>query len=396
MFMVDTIKSKRTAWRWALVLLVAAALFIPGFQWWSKKKTAEIAAACRMAVRNERWDEAQDLADQWARRTPNDANAWLSLADVAKAKGDLAATAECLSRIPKDDPRYLKTQMLRGDLILDGLKKPHEAVKVWQQMLSVAPDATVAHQRLLYVYSMTLQRRLLVEQIRQAIRQHAEPPEAYGYILSAPNLLFTDGYLRVSQWLEATPDDETLRVAHAVFAARTNPSRGMKMFGVNSVEAGDESGVQKLLKEYPDNLELRAFVIEKAVNADDLSGIAAGLKDLPKDASRDSRFWRFIGTLHDFQRHSAEAAKAFQKSLQLHPMDWKSHHALATVERVLGDVALATKHADLGARGKQLEREIQELPNAAQVAPDLLSRLLDYAKDCGDQDVVNGLTYRLK
>jgi hypothetical protein len=76
-------------------------------------------------------------------------------------------------------------------------------------------------------------------------------------------------------------------------------------------------------------------------------------------------------------------------------MDWKSHHALGAVERVLGNAEAAARHADLGSRGKQLEREIHELPNAAQVGPELLQSLMNYAEDCGEKEIAAGLAYRL-
>lgn len=390
--------SPRRTIRWILPIvasLLVIALGVGIYRWWSDSQTKAIASACRMAIREEEWDKALPLAEQWVRRAPEDATAWLSMADVAKAKGDLVATSECLGRISPQDSRYLKSQMLRGDLILDGLGKPHDAVRVWQEMLAVAPDAPVPHQRLLYVYSMTLQRKKLVAQIREAVQQKAEPPEAYGYFLAAPNLLFSDAYVRLGQWLTATPDDETLRVAQAIFAARTNPSRGIKMFGADAIKPGDDSGVRKCLKEYPKNLELRAFVIEQALADNNMTAVSDALKDLPKEAEADCRFWRYIGVKLDFQRRYPEAAEAFRSSIKIHPMDWKSHHALGAVERVLGNADAAARHADLGSRGKQLEREIHELPNAAQVGPELLQSLMKYASDCGEKEIAAGLAYRL-
>jgi tetratricopeptide (TPR) repeat protein len=390
--------SDRRPIRWILPIvasLLMIALGVGIYRWWSDSQTKAIASACRMAIREEDWDKALPLAEQWVRRAPEDATAWLSMADVAKAKGDLVATAECLGRISPQDSRYLKSQMLRGDLILDGLGRPHDAVKVWREMLAVAPDAPVPHQRLLYVYSMTLQRKKLVAQIREAIQQKAEPPEAYGYFLAAPNLLFSDAYVRLGQWLTATPDDETLRVAQAIFAARTNPSRGIKMFGADAIKPGDDSGVRRCLKDYPRNLELRAFLIEQALAENNMTALSDALKDLPKEAEADCRFWRYIGTKLDFQRRYSEAAGAFRNSLKIHPMDWKSHHALGAVERVLGNAEAAARHADLGGRGKQLEREIHELPNAAQVGPELLQSLMNYADDCGEKEIAAGLAYRL-
>ena len=168
------------------------------------------------------------------------------------------------------------------------------------------------------------------------------------------------------------------------------------MFGSGDVQPGDDAGVIQCLKDYPNNLELRAFLLERAISKDDMAALGAALKDLPPAADQDSRFWRYIATLRDYQRRPAEAAEALKRSLELHPLDWKSHHLMAAVERVLGHVDIASKHADLAARGKQLEREIQELPNAAQVDPPLLARMQLYAQDCGDTGVSEGLKYRLQ
>ncbi|MEZ6121538.1 MAG: tetratricopeptide repeat protein [Planctomycetaceae bacterium] len=385
---------KRRLLYW-LATVTVAILLIPLAQWWSRGKTKAIAAACVAAMRERDWQTAHNLADQWARRSPDDAEAWLNLAEVARNLGDLEATAECLGRVPKSDRRFLRTQMLRGDLLLDGLNRPFEAVKVWKSMLVVAPNASVAHQRLLYVYSMTLQRRLLVEQIRDAIRNRAEPPESYGYMLSAPNLMFSDGYLKVGQWLQADPENEILRVAQAVFAARTSPTRGVSMFGAKSVQPGDDAAVIACLEDFPENLELKAFLIEKHIASGSMDELGKALQSLPPNAETDGRFWRYIGVYRDFQRRHADAKEAFLRSLKLHMMDWRAHHELGAIERVLGNSELAEKHAELGNRGKQLERKIMELPNAAQAETPLLTEILEYSRDCGDTEVANGLAYRL-
>lgn len=364
-----------------------------GWQWWARRVTAETAAACQAAIRSDRWDEARILADRWVRRAPDDADAWFSLAEVARSQGDLAATAESLRRVPPSDRRYLKAQALRGDLLLDGLRKPAGAIEAWQDMLRCLPGAEVAHQRLIYVYAMTLQRHRMVEQIRQAIRLHAEPPEAYGYLLAAPNLVFSDGYHRVGQWLAESPEEETLRVAHAIFAARTNPSKGVKMFGSVDSQAGDLSLIRKCLVDYPENVEVLAFLIDRAIYEGDLAEAGRLLQTLPESAQQDSRFWRYL--VRDSQKQTAEAAEAFRQSIALHPMDWRSHFELGAVERSLGHAEAATKRAELGARGKLLERQILELPNAAQADQKLLIALWEFARDCGDEQAADGLAYRL-
>lgn len=380
---------------WAAALTVVGVALAFGWRRWAAATTAGIAAACRESIQNEDWDSARVLADQWARRAPEDASAWISLADVARSQGDLSATAESLRRVPPTDRRYLKVQALRADLLLDGLGRPHEAIGVWQEMLQVSPGNEVAHQRLIYVYAMTLQRQSLTRQIRASIQKQAEPPEAYGYLLAAPALVFSDGYHRIGQWLAQSPGDETLKVARAVFAARTNPSRGLKMFGSADSQAGDLNLILEAQREYPQNLEILAFFIERAIMAGQLDEVGRLLQNLPVAAEEDGRFWRYLGTWHDSQRRLDDAATAFQKSIELHPMDWRSHHELAAVERSRNRADLAARHAELGVRGKLLERQILELPNAAQADRELYSSLQRYAADCGDEEASRGLALRL-
>ncbi len=390
-----TLGKSRRGFRIVFLGLLLVGGLVPLKFWWDRYRLEALAAQCLEAIQNENWDAAQPLAERWVRQSPEDAEAWLNLAEVAKSQGDFEAVSECLGRIPPSDRRYLNSQFLLADLCLEEFRRPDRAVAAWKAILTVDPKAHVAHQRLIYVYSMTLQRDLLVKQMREAIQQHAEPPESYGYMLSAPNLVFSNGYLKVSDWLQAKPDDETLRVAQAVYAARTNPSKGMKMFGSHSVQMGDAKLVMECLKDYPNHLELQAFVIEQAIAEADMAALGRALQKLPKEAAGDSRFWRYIGTFRDSQRRIKDAAEAFHQSIQLHPLDWKSHHELGAIERVLGHGELAAKHAELGARGKQLEREFMELPNATQADAILLEKLLRFARDCGDQDVVDGLNFRL-
>jgi tetratricopeptide (TPR) repeat protein len=355
-----------------------------------------LAQRCREAVQKEDWISAAPLAEEWARRAPGDAEAWIQLADVAKAQGDFEATAESLRRIPATDARYVNSQLMRADLLLNALNRPYDAVAAWRDVLAVVPNHPVPHQRILYIESMTLQRQQLAQQIREAIRQRAEPPEAYGYLLSIPNLMFTDGYIRVEKWLKANPEDETLQVAYAIFRERSSGGREIRDFGTSGAGGPADTPFQIALKKYPHNLELLAYQIDGIISRADLPALGKALQDLPPEAENDSRFWRFIATYQDSQQKTKDAATSLRRAVELHPLDWKAHHELGTIERVLGNAEAAARHAELGARGKLLERRFFELANAAQADPPLLRATLRYAKDCGDADAVSGLTYRLQ
>ncbi len=384
--------------RWAISLVMVAGSLAAcgaGAWYWRYESARRAETRCLQAMKERRWDDARGHVEEWVRLRPDAAAAWLARAEVARQKKDWPATEESLARIPPSDDRYLRAQALRADLALDGLRDPHRAAGIWQDVLRIAPTADTAHQRLIYIYAMTLQRKAMLEQIRTAIRRHAEPPEAYGYLLAANSLLFSDGYPRVSQWLRQQPDDETLRVAHAVFAARTNPSKGQRMFGVGDGLKANLGLIEQCRQDYPDNLEVRAYFIEQAIGEADFARLGELVERLPPAADEDARFWRYRGTWLDSQQRFEEALAAYERSLRRHPLDWKTHHELAGVARILSRAELAARHADLAQRGKQLEQQILELPNAAQADESLMRRVLNYARDCGDQDVVNGLAARL-
>ncbi len=376
-------------------LALLAALAGGGGWWWKITAVQSAATACQQAMNERRWEAARKWADVWTQRQPSDAAAWLARAEAARQLQDWKTTEESLARIPHTDRRYLRAQALRGDLALEALRDPFLAMTAWRDLLRIAPASDLAHQRLIYLYAMTLQRGRMIEQIRTAIRLRCEPPEAYGYLLAANSLLFSDGYPRVSQWQRQHPEDETLRVAQAVFAARTNPSKGQRMFGVADGLAANRGFIEKCRNDYPRNLEVLAFFIETAIAEGKFAELGDLLANLPSAADHDSRFWRYRGTWLDSQRRTAEAAEAFQQALSIHPLDWRSHHELGTIARILQQPDLAARHADLGQRGKQLERRILELPNAAQADEALMRGVWQYAKDCSDQDAVAGLSFRL-
>src|SRR5438094_6840983 len=65
----DWMMGSRLRWTIALGLLLTTALFAgarPACRWWLRRDRESRTAACRTARNNQRWDELQRIAAEWA------------------------------------------------------------------------------------------------------------------------------------------------------------------------------------------------------------------------------------------------------------------------------------------------------------------------------------------
>jgi tetratricopeptide (TPR) repeat protein len=116
------------------------------------------------------------------------------------------------------------------------------------------------------------------------------------------------------------------------------------------------------------------------------------LAQAPPEALEDNRFWRCKGWLHGAQDEFPEAEAAYRQALKLHPFDLQSQHELASVLRRrqrYDEVAVWQERALVGTKFRQ---EIFRLPNVQSAPKILLTKLVKYARDCGDAEFADHLT----
>jgi len=379
-------------------IVILAVLGFSAWWGWRFYATQSSQATYETAAAEHDWPVAVAAAGKWAQMEPESVEAWLAVAEANRRVGQFDQTAAALAELPDDDPRTLTSLALRGDLLLSELRKPKEAIENWQRMLKIAPTANLAHQRLIYVYAMLLMRSQLQQQIYSAIEQRCEPPEAYIYLCALPSLQFSDGLIKCSEWLRASPGDADLEIAQAVYAARSTPSRTQAMFGLKGVVPGDMSLIHACRETYPASAEVLAVFIDLAIYEGDVEQVAELLEAAGEvgEVEHDSRFLRYHGWVALNQRQPEAAVEWGHRALLANPLDWKARHLLADAERLAGDAESAKRDSELAARGKILERRCLELPTGSAATPELLDEIRVYARDSGDQRVEQGLAARLK
>lgn len=375
-------------------MVFCLAIGVAAWLYWPTYQAALAKAEYEKAAKAKDWPAALASAERWAAVRPDAAEPWLEVAEASRQLRQFEKTAEALGRLPDGDSRTVTALALRGDLLLSELRQPSAAIANWQRMLKTAPAADLPHQRLIYVYAMTLQRTALRDQIRLAIELECEPPEAYVYLMLLPSLQFSDGLIKTTNWLKNEPGNRDLRVAQAVFAARTAPSATQTLFETRNALVGDRSLIGTCREDYPDHPELLAVLIDQAIYGDEVEQVEQLLKEVSPAADDDSRFWRYRGWLALMQRNPQGTVECCQRALDVHPLDWKARHLLADAERLLKDNA-AERNSEIAARGKQLERSFLEMANPTEADAGKLKELCDYARDCGDELVTTALERRL-
>lgn len=362
---------------------------VPVYRTWVEYRTESFKAECKSAASAKDWETLGNLAESWSAWDPESGDAWLYSAQAAQETGRLRAAVDFVDRVPDGDPRCVGALLQRVELLFRDLNEPREAAETCQRILRIDPRNHVAHQRLIFLSAMTLQRRDMVRQIRRAIELRAEPPEAYVYLVGADWLHFSNGYSANSHWLEGTPGDEAYEVARAYHLATA---------GEKAAVDGPLSGsalMARCRERFPKNPEVLAYGIDRAIAEDSPDIVASLLEKSPPAVAGDSRFWRYRGWLAGVQDDVVESKRAYERALELNPFDWRARHELAGVLRRMGQAEDSARLAELAATGKALSVDLAELPNAAAVTPEILERIRAYSTAVGDEVVAAGLRFRL-
>lgn len=362
---------------------------------WRTAKEQTLQRSLESVYREEDWEQVETRSRELLEFNAQSAIGWLCLADACRNRGSHEEAAECLLRVPGENRKAIKAWELASEIYFTDLNKPLDGVKVCRDLLGIDPRNSHARRRLIFYYALTLQRDELVEVIRESIDLRCEPPESYVYLMLSDHLTFTNGYTLNTRWMASTPDEELFLVARAV--QMSNSLSTLEDSGDEPMEARRQRDQLMLeyLSKFDGNMALLRYFARLYAKEEDVSGVGEILAQVPDDAGDDAVLWRYRGWYHLMTDDVELSRTAYEKSLKLHPLDWQSWHGLAAVARKAGALVDAERFQAIAITGKDLRKELMQIPDANAVSTPMLARIAEYARQCSDKQIADALDARL-
>ena len=381
-------------------LLAVGLIGFAGWSQWQESLVPRLREQLKEAAVRGRWQEVGSLSARLTELAPRDGEARMMRARAAHAQGNPVESARFLSEMP-DCPQKQRALQELAELQLGPLVAPLAAEQTYRQMLERDPRSELAHQRLIFLYAITLQRQELMHEARQAMELHCEPVEAFVYLFLADELPFSNGPELNHRWLSGDPNAELFKVAEAIQLATSLKGGVLRdelevVLRMRKLADDKDRALAGLFQRYPDNLELLAWHIERAIEHGDLDRTVELLSRLPARADADNRFWRFAGWAKAQLGRQQEALANYNQALQLHPLDWTTRHLLAGLRREQQHFDEVDRLEKIVQTGYELTLAIYVLPDARTVPDTLLSRLADFATECGDELFASSLRRQLR
>ena len=389
-------KSAGISWRRLLLLVLPVGIIVI---WGSLQLfRSQVRKICHKAQMEERWIDLEVWSRRWSSWEPQEADAWLMLADAVQHQNRFLEAAEYLDHVPLDSPKAPPALLAEAQILFGPANRPLDGEIVCRKLLTIQPKATQAHAHLLRFYAYTLQRKKLEDQVKEAILLDQEPRDAYIYYFLADSLNMAGGEQLNTLWLTSYPEEELFLVA------RTLQSMSKQEYNNESPPTPSESNVLnereatvlKMLERFPNNLNLLADQIDAEIVKGRVDRVLKLLAQAPAEAESDNRFWRYKGWIHYSKREFTEAEQAYRVALQIHPMDWQSLTRLAEVLRASQQTAEIERIQGLVKRIQELRSDLRKVEAVETISLQLLRKLGSLARDCGDVVIADALARRLK
>lgn len=386
------------------VLSVACVVSLAsvGYLRYIRTRGEALEEQCKLALEANEWAKLEEVAYEWAQLEPDKALPWIYAAEGANNQSKPIQTGVYLSMLPDNDERSPRALLELSHLQFWDFNQPIAAEETYKRILDI-PVWTKkneafrreAHRRLIFYYAMSRQRDRIIEEANRAIEGGFDVPETYIYLIGADWMTFTNGAEMNNRWLMANPGYEPFVVARSYHMVRTSALAQEEDSKSIGLMEKNQALMDRMLEEHPHNLEILAFHVSQATLGGNQKRVAELLSGAPASIANDSRFWRAKGTVHAGRQELKEAEEAYLKALELHPYDWQAQHELAAIYRLKDDFETVKKYQASSMLGKELRRDILQMPSTINIDPDILARMVQFAEASGKQEVADRLRARV-
>ncbi|MCP4169508.1 MAG: hypothetical protein GY758_01905 [Fuerstiella sp.] len=381
-----------------VLVLVAAFATRPLYESWQaqqaakfRKKEALFRVDCLAAHDNYDWEKVASIAREWTAWNANTSDGWLLLGDALQQRADYIGAVDALLSVPEQSPKAPAAYLEASHILFGPAGQPLKGVEICKRVVEIDPTSVDAWRRLIFFNAITLQRTEMLTEIENAIRAQAAPPEAYVYLVLADHLMFTNGIELTSRWGAAQPDVDLFNVARSIHLNETLDLAESQDTEPPSARDARRKSLAGLLSQFPQNPQLLRHFLNRHILDTQTEEVGRILAMLPEESAGDSLFWRFRGWYLSQQGQLQQAAEAYRTSLDLHAFDWRARFELSDIERQLGNADEARELRAVGLMGKDLRKELTQLPNALEVPPELMQRIELYARRCGERPIADAI-----
>lgn len=378
--------SRKLNWLLGCVFILVLGLVIRfALRRFESQEIAEFRTAVATAERAGDWEGMELSARNWAEEHPLTYEPWAAAAKAALGMGQPDMAAEYLARMPEDSPLEGFHQL--GMLQVETLGMPFAAEETLLRTLETYPKDLETHFRLLFLYSMTCQADKLQQEVERAIELGCDAKGTYAYLFSRHWLTYTNGYDTNMRWLQLQPESPILRAA-AITHLEANPNLNQIAVASGITESTSEyyeASIAKQREELPNNLQLLARELDILCEAGDIEAVGERLSAAPSESKSDGRFWRFFGWYHAATGDNTKAHEAYDQSLALEPLDWRTHLEYSQFLRQSGDAVEAAKHQAIGELGQKISAGMRTSPRVDRLTPPTLyNDLADFFDQAGE------------
>ncbi len=374
----------------AVVLSALLGITWAGYSWHIQRLRDE----SRQASQERDWKHLETVAREWSNWQPNETEAWVLLADAAQHQNRFREAAAYLGHIPKESPGYLQAVIARSQLYFGPCNLPLEGEAECLKALEMEPELPAVYETLISYYAITMQSHQLRKTIRRALDAQSEAPSAYAYLFMSETLRLGPAYRVLSLWLNESPDNELLTVAHALqkdnrLIQTGDPAADRKR------ESEKVQRVRQLLTRYPKNLNLISYDIQQRIVEGNVDAVIERLEAAGEAGLNDNRIWRQRGWVHLTENEIDAADAACRRALELHPQDFIAMQSLSEIERIRRNSDEADRLQKLVLAANKLRDQITDHGQMESLPPEVLRGLADWFREAGDKQAADALSRRL-
>lgn len=344
------------------------------------------------------WARCEQTAIEWGLLDPLSSEPILSAAVAAKNQNAVDRAVGYLMQLPSNAPVEALLDLSR--LQFSELDEPIHAIETTQRIAKRMPSNRDAHLQLLYFWAMTRQSSKLIEEAQRGIRDGACSLETFAYLFEGDRVRFKDELETNRRWSESWPDVECFHVAAVLAmvreAERLESKDGNSEFDPIDLRKKLDEDLALLGHTFPENQDVIAFRIQRAMNNGDAAIVRKLLKSAPVAFDRDHRYWRVKGWLLDFEQKPEEAVKEYSRSLAMNPFDMQNYFERAGVYRQLGQLAQVESDTKLGMLAKELHAVFRDSDTVFSLSSSYYDGLLSFFEQAKQTEYANQLRSKLK